>query len=613
MKKIIFSFLAISMLCMFNANATETSCFWKSKSPWQKMLTVLDKHGVDTAGMNVASTVSFGVLHEAAEDLAKVFGVKEEMPWVTYTDGDIMVGDAICKYMIAKYANRTDEKYEYYKIMYSTDAFDFVRFAYMFPDSKYRKDCGDKECCLRDYWEWTLNCRTEADCGKAYKTGKHGFECRQEGYVTMAYAVMDYMDTYLDWERFMEYRAKNGYGDCEDFVRFKEQHEGYLSAYAYSIEDSIYQCQHRNAWKAATAANTIAAYRDYLAAYPGGEHAYTVKAKIRDYEDWMDTRDRNNYAAYQEYCENHPYGDSIEAANNAKKRIEDADWQRIKDTKNWMDLSDYIKKYPDGYYSLQADERMQNMWGSAAINMNTLFENVGFSAAKDSGIVFLSNTDNRKHDLTFDLYLKGRVGKKLVKSKTIKPGEYCHFKIRNGRYEVVISSPSKNVLREITTPTHGDMDVENFIYYFSYYTYDMVDSNLSHKMLDKKYSDPMASKRAGDAVEKVVAMEWLKLASTDERINISNGVCTIFMDGYIDLKKSPTEVVSGELLKESKKAFYNFVESTPDSQPTLYFVGKAGLGLRVVSVDSYSGIAEIVEFTANEMKTFANKLGKMLE
>ena len=612
MKKNIFSFMAISMLCMFNANAIETSCFWKSKTPWQKMLTVLDKHGVDTTGMNVASIVSCDVLHEAADDLAKVFGVKEEMSWTTYYTKDIMVGDAICEYMKVKYARRNGEKYEYYKIMYSTDEDDFVRFASLYPNSKYRRDCGDKEWCLRAYWEWILNCRTEANCSTAFEYSRHGDECRQEGYVTMAYAVMDYMDTYDDWQSLMAARAKNGYDDCEAFVRFKEEHEGYLSAYAYSIRDSVSQCRHRNAWKAATETNTIASYRDYLAAYPYGEYAYWVKKKIRDYEDWMEARDRDNYAAYQEYCENHPYGDSIKVANDAKKRIEDADWQRIKDTKNWMDISDYIKKYPNGYYTIQADEKMHALWGSAAINMNTLFNIVGFSAAKDSGIVFLSNIDKRGFELTFNLYFKGSSGKKLVKSKTLQPGEYCYFRIKNGIYEVEISSLPKNFHHK-TIPTYGYMDIENYVYDLSYCMYDTKDSTLSTDKLMKKYSDPVATKRSQGAVSKVVAMEELKLLETSlgKEINVSNGICTIFLNGYVDLQKIPTVVITGKLLKESKEAFYGFVENNTDRIEVIKRVGKAGFGLRVVSVNSISGKAEIVEFTTKDVMSFANKLEKM--
>lgn len=512
MKKNIFSFMAISMLCMFNANATETSCFWKSKTPWQKMLTVLDKHGVDTTGMNVASIVSCDVLHEAADDLAKVFGVKEEMSWTTYYAKDIMVGDAICEYMKVKYARRNGEKYEYYKIMYSTDEDDFVRFASLYPNSKYRRDCGDKEWCLRAYWEWILNCRTEANCSTAFEYSRHGDECRQEGYVTMAYAVMEYMDTYDDWQLLMDTREKNGYDDCEAFVRFKEEHAEYLSAYAYFINDSIYQCRHRNVWNAATETNTIAAYQYYLDQYPSGEYAVKVKNKLKDYRCWMDAREKDSYVAYEYYCNTYPSGDSVSVANAAMKRIKDAEWSRVKGSKNWKmlrdfkakygeyyederdlvtlamaeiekndwnrakrintwkSLSDFQDKYPYGFYYNEADEmKYKILEKNQSADISTAdFKAIGFCSSPDSCVVMIGNVSGSKRQYRITL---SSIDGKQKQYEVIRMGEVAIFRVPNGQYKVMIECFG-------VEGYYGDITVRGKVYFA---TYSITETNIFGK------------------------------------------------------------------------------------------------------------------------------------
>jgi len=64
-------------------------------------------------------------------------------------------------------------------------------------------------------------------------------------------------------------------------------------------------------WSKAQAANTAAAYQNFLREHPGGAHAQEANdrlQKIQDDEAWSDAQQSNSLAAYQQYLQKEPNG-----------------------------------------------------------------------------------------------------------------------------------------------------------------------------------------------------------------------------------------------------------------------------------------------------------------
>lgn len=475
MKKLSIIPLVLYLLCSLNVNATETECFWGRKTPWQKMTTVLYAHGVDTTGMGVTTLVNADILNEAALDLAKTFGVKSELNG-TYTKQEL-IGDVICHFMQLKYTKQT-EKHAYFRVRYSTDEDDYARFIMSYPNSRYADEMQWKMNCLKAYWSW-FEAMTEDACRLAYLHSKIVDNYFYEGFVSEYRDIVLYIQTVDDWELLMQARAENKYADCDAFTRFRRAHEGHLTGYNFFINDSILNCEHNQAWKAAKETNTIAAYRDYLSSYPAGEHTYEVKRKIRDFEDWSNARDNDNYAAYAKYVEQHPYGDSIARCKEIMQAIKNQEWHGIKDSKDWKavkrfcskygensqdstnsayqllrkleepewkrakrintweSLSNFQDKYPYGYYYNEADEMKYNILSrnQKADITTDAFIAIGQCSSPDSSVVMIGNISgsNRMYRITIK-----RDGGDSKYYQVATMGETAIFRMPNGRYRVMI-------------------------------------------------------------------------------------------------------------------------------------------------------------------------------
>lgn len=591
--------LVLCMLCQPDVCGSESTGLLKKKTPWQKMMRVLYEHGVDTIGMGVTTLVEVDVLSAAAPDLAKAFGVKCE-PVQAYTKQEL-VGDVVCQYMQLKYTKQ-NEKHLYYRTRYSTDEDAYAEFIKAYPDSRYADEMLWKMNCIKAYWSW-MTAMTEEACNLAYLHSRIVDNTPYVAFVPEYHYIVECSGTVEDWKLLMQTRANEGYTDCDAFMRFKQDHTGHLTGYNFFIDDSIRNCEDNQAWKVAKELNTIAAYRDYLSSYPAGEYADEVKRKIQDYESWADACEKGHYDAYSQYVFLHPLGDSVAVAKKCMRKIEEEEWNRIKHSKNWRDFHDYELKYPDGIYAAQAEEKMGDILNVQEVNMNELFSIVGLCAANDSGIVFLSNVNRGKDDISFDFYSTSNGKKRLVLSKTLRPGEFIHYNLRNGRYEVKIRNAGMKM------PKFGFMDISSSIYSLQYYIFPTWASSLKAEDREKKYSNAEFSEKASAEENRISCVEQLKLkAFHSSDVILKKGVLVIFPDGFVDLNNTPAEKITGELLVQSKEVYCGLVEKDPDLTQLFLNAGCARLGLQVVLKSSISDKAEIVDFSANEVKAFARRL-----
>lgn len=602
MKKLVFVLITFSALCSLSANTAESGILCWEKTPWEKLKTILYNQGIDTSNINVTTQIEVKVANSIKAELSKTFHVRGDIDF-THEGESVFAGDILCLMMEKKYEGKAGEKYDYYKIQYSADDNACYQYAKQYPDSPHATEMISKGDCLFAFWIFIAPdsiCHSEVQ--KAFDVWE-GKSCQYEGYMPISLTNTHYCQTVKDWNRIIAKCSTPNF-DCGQYSSFRDEHTMYLSVYYYIVKDSINSCSERHAWKEAVSSGTVEALRNYVNNYPSTRNAYNAKRRILDIEAWSNARKENSHAAYAEYCEKFPEGDSISIAQEIMQTIEETDWMRIKDSKNWKDYYDYIKKYSNGIYSEQAFAKMDSLWNTTKTDINKMFEIVGPCQVPDSGIIFLSNIDKRGNDISFKIYT-GKKTKKIVAYKLVNSGDYCYFKIKNGEYEVVIGSPSIPHIE--IEPIHGKMVVENNIYCLQYFTYDLHDSSLSQEARYHKYSDNKAYKKNSEIINQIVSLEFIKINMVNEDCQIKNGMIVYYQDGLQNSLKYDNEIVSGNDLKESKESFLKTIQDDPETPLIFHHLSNARLGLRLVLYNSYKKKNEVYDFTTAEIKKLAEK------
>lgn len=118
-------------------------------------------------------------------------------------------------------------------------------------------------------------------------------------------------------------------------------------------------------WSKAAAANTAAAYQDFLSKHPTGAHAQDAQdrlQKIADDQAWSEAQQGNTLDAYQQYLQKQPNGahatdahSQVDALNRA------ADWKTVQAANTEPALEDFLKKYNQGPEVDQARAQLQKL------------------------------------------------------------------------------------------------------------------------------------------------------------------------------------------------------------------------------------------------------------
>jgi formylglycine-generating enzyme required for sulfatase activity/serine/threonine protein kinase len=115
-------------------------------------------------------------------------------------------------------------------------------------------------------------------------------------------------------------------------------------------------------WAQAVKADTAAAYRDYLEAFPNGRHAADALAQLTflDTERWSQVEVTATQEAFADYLEDFPEGQyriEAEARLDALRLAEQADeaaWNRARNANTKAALDEYIAAFPNGAHLVDA-------------------------------------------------------------------------------------------------------------------------------------------------------------------------------------------------------------------------------------------------------------------
>lgn len=553
MNKTLLSVLFLALLSGHANYANASSCFGKSKTPWQKMMQVLYDHGKDTAGFEIFTLLEGKELNAISTDLAKSFDVDPEaVP--TYSDKGLeFVGDVICQYMQLKYT-KNSAKDAYYRACYSTKSSDYAHFVMMYPDSKYADEMLWKMNCLDVQEHWIAARGVDGLRLARHYSGRFYGEQRYEGFDAAVAENALYVEMYDEWESLMQQRQCDGYSDCSAFSHFQQKYFLLFSILdEYGVNDSIKNCKHDNAWREARAANTIEAYKEYIIRFPQGEHAFWARNYVADHEDWLDARERDIHTAYAAYCEKHPLGDSVAVAQERMRSIEESDWQRVKDSKNWVDIQAFLDRYPEGYYAEQASSAINALFPNPDVNISNLFTTFGLCSTVDTGVICIANNSRLQSKIRFTFTRHGRT----AMQKNLQSGESFNFKLKNGTYQVVVDNPD-NVLFGLSDPhaIKGDMSVSSQLYRLDYILIpnasdtNRFDSDQLKRIYGNSKAEYKALKTMYNYLQKNSIVVW-----ENEYICIKNQTILWYFDGYNINNKYDEVYLTGDNLKETKALF----------------------------------------------------------
>ena len=178
--KTIIALLAVVVLTCsaLHAGNLNMQCSIPDKDPWQIMQATLYNHNMDTTDLSVESPIDFQFLLEILPDLEKAYQVKTNV-YIDYTT----LGDVICAFMNAKYANRSGETYDYYKTRYSSRP-SYRHYLEKYPNSPCAEEMRLKMECIEQSRAWS-SCDSMEDYYNVYNTYGPG-HCPYGGFFSIA-------------------------------------------------------------------------------------------------------------------------------------------------------------------------------------------------------------------------------------------------------------------------------------------------------------------------------------------------------------------------------------------------------------------------------------------
>ena len=118
-------------------------------------------------------------------------------------------------------------------------------------------------------------------------------------------------------------------------------------------------------WKTADAANTTAAYEDFLKQHPNDAHAQQAHDRLQKIEDeqaWADAQKSNSLDGYQQYLQKEPNGMHVLDAHTQVTALERAAaWKTALAANTESTLQDFLQKYSQGPEADQARTQLQKL------------------------------------------------------------------------------------------------------------------------------------------------------------------------------------------------------------------------------------------------------------
>ncbi len=120
-------------------------------------------------------------------------------------------------------------------------------------------------------------------------------------------------------------------------------------------------------WNKTTAADTVAAYQQFLSNHPTGQHSVEAADRIHALQDeqaWTQAKQTNSAEAYRDYLQQHPAGTHMKEAQEAQTEAQRAaDWAEAQRKGTVASLQDFLTKYPTSAEADQARAKLSALSG----------------------------------------------------------------------------------------------------------------------------------------------------------------------------------------------------------------------------------------------------------
>lgn len=332
------------------------------------------------------------------------------------------------------------------------------------------------------------------------------------------------------------------------------------------------------------------------------DYADNPDISAADHRCWSEARQMNIHESYAIYGLLFPEGDSIETARNIMRGIENVEWQRAKKSNNWKVVYDFAGKYRYGYYFEEAMALSESLFSSYSEDINELFEEGGFCAAQDSGIVFISNIDNDGDKVTFTIS-DSKTGRTIV-SRVLQPGQYKEIRLLNGDYNVVIGGT------DVAEPKHGTMRVANKIYCLNYFVSPIIAKIIRpREELFEAYTDSTICAQHIAVLSRIVGMEYIKLLISEYKKSPSQNAYIngdmVIVEGQFPEELGGVSLASytTQELKDYVRA--SFIDTFAPLATALVYCSK---GISYTYTGDISGKTVTVSFSPLEMMLIAAEI-----
>jgi hypothetical protein len=118
-------------------------------------------------------------------------------------------------------------------------------------------------------------------------------------------------------------------------------------------------------WNKADAANTAAAFQDFLKQHPNDYHTQEARdrlQKLQDEQAWADAQKSNTLDAYKQYLQQEPNGTHVPGANTQVTALERAAaWQIAQSGNTKSALQKFLQKYSQGPEVDQARKQLEKL------------------------------------------------------------------------------------------------------------------------------------------------------------------------------------------------------------------------------------------------------------
>ncbi len=115
-------------------------------------------------------------------------------------------------------------------------------------------------------------------------------------------------------------------------------------------------------WMRARKEDKPGSYRGYLKKFPGGKHAGEARAALEEFA-WESSRKRNDEKAYESYLAEHPEG---RHAGEARRLLEVLYWKNATGTGTTAAYEKYLGSFPEGKHAAKARRELEALYRKKA-------------------------------------------------------------------------------------------------------------------------------------------------------------------------------------------------------------------------------------------------------